>query len=184
VLTFAAGIIVIRGFEALAHGGSQLSLPTPSLAFWLANACKKQSARRRYVNEPLIAPLDPRQHPSIHPPINGSQGGRSLAAWLRLLPKFLRQQETFEKLRMPLLVEGGPLRGHDRQSMSLTVCLLIPELAGAKHKMKRGAKKSALVGIHKISQQFQSPSSRFSPIEKRATPLFTAQKSTLLSLSL
>src|SRR5262245_31391858 len=60
---------------------SQLSLPTPSLAFWPASACKKQSARGRYINEPLIAPLDPRHHPSIHPPINGSQAGRSLA-WL------------------------------------------------------------------------------------------------------
>jgi hypothetical protein len=89
VLRFAAGIIVIRGFEGLAHGDSQLSFPTPSFAFWLANAGKKQSARRRYVNEPLIAPLDPREHPSIHPPIHGSQGGRSLA-WLRSLPKLLR----------------------------------------------------------------------------------------------
>jgi hypothetical protein len=29
--------------EALAHGRSPLSLPTPSLAFWPENACKKQS---------------------------------------------------------------------------------------------------------------------------------------------
>jgi len=68
---------------------SQLSAPTPSLAFWPSNTRKKQSARGRYINEPLIAPLDPRHHPSIHPPINGSQGGRSLA-WLRSLAKLLR----------------------------------------------------------------------------------------------
>jgi hypothetical protein len=89
VLRFAAGIIVVRGFEGVAHGGSQLSAPTPSLAFWPSNTRKEQSARGRYINQPLIAPLDPRHHPSIHPPINGSQGGRSLA-WLRSLAKLLR----------------------------------------------------------------------------------------------
>ena len=147
VLRFAAGIIVIRGHGALAHGGShRLSLPTPSLAIWPANACKKQSARGRYVNEPLIAPLDPRHHPSIHPSINGSQGGRSLA-WLRDVPKLLGWYEAFEKLGRcrrrdaalrrgespssrhdaPLLVGVCLLGGHNRQSMSLTVVLVIPQ---------------------------------------------------------
>jgi hypothetical protein len=69
--------------------------------------------------------------------------------------------------------------------MSLTACLLIPELAGAKHKMKRGAKKLALVGIHKISQQFQSPSSRFSPIEKtRNTAFYGLEKYLLVAFPL
>jgi hypothetical protein len=126
VLRFAAGIIVIRGFEGPAHGGSQLSFPP-------ANACKKQSARGRYVNKPLIAPLDPRHHPSIHPPINGSQGGRSLA-WLRSLPKLLGRKKTFKKVRTSLLVERDLLRGHDRQSLSLTVVLSIGTFEESKNK--------------------------------------------------
>jgi hypothetical protein len=133
VLRCAAKIFVMRSFEGLAHGGSQLSLPTPPLAWGPPNACKKQSARGRYVNEPLIAPLDPRHHPSAHPPIDGPQGRRRLAR-LRSLPKLLRRKETFKKVRTPSVVAGDLLRGHDRQSLSLTVVLGIGIFEDSKNK--------------------------------------------------
>jgi hypothetical protein len=57
---------------------------------------------------------------------------------------------------MPLLVGGGPLRGHDRQSMSLTVCLNIRNLENAKKLLEKGQEEeSALLSIHKISQELQ-----------------------------
>jgi hypothetical protein len=67
--------------------------------------------------------------------------------------------------RMLPPVERCPLRGHDRQSVSLTVCLVIPGWENAKDKMTKG------VLYQEISQELQRLESRLltgSPVEKNA----------------